>query len=203
MTASDRPLEDVTGIVLAGGRSRRFGTDKLAAELDGRPLLQHALSAMSRVAEELIVVVAPGGDPALPAELESRVRVVEDPAAFGGPLVGIAAALGGVRTRTSIVVGGDMPTLVPAVLRRLAAAIEPGRPAVSLEVPGGVQPLPMALDSARALAAASAILDRGGRSLQALLEELGGAVLAAPVWLALDPAAATIADIDRPADLLS
>lgn len=203
MSAVELPRDDVTAIVLAGGRSARFGADKLAAALDGRPLLHHAFAAVGQVATELIVVVAPGGRPPIPADLEGRVRVVHDPEAFGGPLVGVAAALASVRTPTSIVVGGDMPTLVPAVLRRLVAALESGRPAVSLDVPGRIQPLPMALATATALAAATSILDRGGRSLQALLRELGGAVIPAPAWLALDPAAATIVDVDRPADLLS
>ena len=47
-------------IVLAGGASSRFGSDKLAAPLDGRPLLHHALDAVAAVADHVIVVVGPG-----------------------------------------------------------------------------------------------------------------------------------------------
>jgi molybdopterin-guanine dinucleotide biosynthesis protein A len=72
---------------------------------------------------------------------------------------------------------------------------------VNLEVPGRVQPLPMALDVGAARAAAATVLDRGGRSLRDLLRELGTTSIPAPVWLALDPAGATIVDIDRPSDL--
>jgi molybdopterin-guanine dinucleotide biosynthesis protein A len=73
--------------------------------------------------------------------------------------------------------------------------------AVTLEVPGRVQPLPMALDVSAARAAAATVLDRGGRSLRDLLRELDAISIPAPVWLALDPAGATIVDIDRPSDL--
>jgi molybdenum cofactor cytidylyltransferase len=48
----------IGGLVLAAGEGRRFGGAKLAAELDGRPLLDHALEAMLAVpAIERVVVV--------------------------------------------------------------------------------------------------------------------------------------------------
>jgi len=195
------PLDDVVGIVLAGGRSTRFGADKLAVEVDGRPLLHHAIEAVAAVAIRVIVVASPGMDPALPAELEARVQVVHDPEPFGGPLVGLAAALAETDAPVALVVGGDMPRMVPLVLRRLVATVGPGRPAVSLEIPGRFHPLPMALDVLAARPAAATVLERGGRALRDLLRELGAISIPAPVWLALDPAAATIVDIDRPADL--
>ena len=201
MTAPGPPAVEVTGIVLAGGRSERFGSDKLALAIDGRPLLHLAIAAVAAVAGRLVVVVAPGAEPALPGDLASRIDVVHDPEAFGGPLVGLAAALVAVDTPTVLVAGGDMPGMVPAVLARLAGAVGGSRRAVTLEVPGRVQPLPMALDVIAARAAAAAVLERGGRSLRDLVRELGAAWIPAPVWLALDPSGATIVDIDRPADL--
>jgi len=195
------PLDDVVGIVLAGGRSARFGADKLAVEVDGRPLLHHAIEAVATVARSVIVVAAPGANPALPAGLEDRVRVVNDPENFGGPLVGLAAALADADAPIALVVGGDMPRMVPLVLRRLVATIGHGRPAVSLEIPGRIHPLPMALDVAAARSAAAVVLERGGRALRDLLHELGAVSIPALVWLALDPAGVTIVDIDRPEDL--
>ena len=203
MTAPGPPPVDVTGIVLAGGRSERFGSDKLAVELDGRPLLHLAIAAIAAVAGRLVVVVTPGAEPVLPGALASRIDVVHDPEAFGGPLVGLAATLGIVGTPTALVAGGDMPRMAPAVLRRLASTAGRERAAVTLEVPGRIQPLPMALDVAAARAAATAVIERGGRSLRDLLRELDATSIPVPVWRALDPAGATIVDIDRPADLES
>ncbi len=203
MSAPMLPLGDVTGIVLAGGRASRFGSDKMAAELGGRPLLHHAIAAVATVAGHVVVVAAPGVAPSIPTALADRVRVVHDPEPFGGPLVGLVAALSAVETRVSLVVGGDMPRMVPAVLHRLASAVGPERRAVVLEVPGRIQSLPMALDTAAALTAGRTVLDRGGRSLRELLVELGSASIPAPVWLTLDPVGATIVDIDRPGDIPS
>jgi molybdopterin-guanine dinucleotide biosynthesis protein A len=156
---------------------------------------------VAAVAPAVVIVVAPGSTIVLPAGLPATFRVVHDPEAFGGPLIGLNTALAAVDTPVAIVVGGDMPRMVPAVLHRLAATVGPGRSAVSLEVPGRIQPLPMALDAGAARAAAERVLERGGRSLRELLRELGAHSLPAPAWLALDPAGATITDIDRPADL--
>jgi len=149
----------------------------------------------------VIVVAAPDATPPVPGEVADRVRVVHDVEAFGGPLAGLAVALAMVTTPRALVAGGDMPRMAPVVLHRLASTVSPERRAVVLEVPGRVQPLPMAVDVAAARAAATVVLARDGRSLRALLAELGVSTIPAPVWLALDPAGATIVDIDRPADL--
>jgi molybdopterin-guanine dinucleotide biosynthesis protein A len=52
VTGRDRaPRPVVSGLVLAGGRSSRFGSDKLNAAIDGRTLLERAVDAVLYVAE--------------------------------------------------------------------------------------------------------------------------------------------------------
>ncbi len=107
--AADACAVTVSAIVLAGGRSTRFGRDKLAEPLDGVPLLWRTIEAVRAVADDIVVVVAPGSEPELPAD----VRVAYDPATGQGPLVGVLAGLEAVRHDTVLVVGGDMPWLRP------------------------------------------------------------------------------------------
>ena len=110
-------------IVLAGGRSRRFGTDKLKARLpDGRTVLAHAVAGAAAVADELVVVIAPGADP--PSGLPESAVFVHDPAPDEGPLMGLASGLEAVSGEIILVVGGDMPALEASVLRLLVAAVE-------------------------------------------------------------------------------
>ena len=52
-------MTDLGAVILAGGRSRRFGRDKLAEQIDGRPLLDHAIEAVRPLVSGIVVVVAP------------------------------------------------------------------------------------------------------------------------------------------------
>ena len=191
-------------IVLAGGASVRFGTDKLAERLADRPLLHHALEACGVVAHRIVLVIAPGPPvPDLPSRLAPRIVVVRDAAPHRGPLAGLAAGLEAIEDGdVALIVGGDMPSLLPDVLRLLAdhLASDPALTAVTLEAEPA-SPLPMALRTAHALPAARALLAADRRSLLGLLDRIQTAVIPAATWRALDPDGRTLADIDTPADL--
>jgi molybdenum cofactor guanylyltransferase len=193
--------ERIGAIVLAGGRSSRFGRDKLAEILDGRPLLDHAIDAVRALATDIVVVVAPGANLVVPP----GVQIAEDPVAFEGPLAGVAAGLAALDPAVDrlIVVAGDMPSLVPAVLRRLLDLVESGTDAAILAHDGDASPLPMALRRRSAERAVGKLLGGGERRLRALTGALGAAVLEESTWRAHDPTAATLIDIDTPEDLLS
>ena len=109
---------DITGIVLAGGTSRRFGRDKASEPLNGRPLLQWAEYRLEEAAQEIIVVKAAGQK--LPA-LEARkpLTVIEDLIPAKGPLGGIYSGLQAASHELSIAVACDMPLLCVPLLRRL------------------------------------------------------------------------------------
>jgi molybdopterin-guanine dinucleotide biosynthesis protein A len=191
--------ERIGAIVLAGGRSSRFGRDKLAEPINGRPLLHHAIEAVQAVAGEIVVVAAPGQHPALP----EGVGLVHDAAAFEGPLAGLSAgleALDPVVDRV-VVVGGDMPSLEPAVLSRLVATLGPSIDLALLAVSGEPVPLPMAVRRDAALVAAQRSLGDGERRLRALPGVLRASVIAEGTWRLDDPDGATLRDIDTPADL--
>jgi molybdopterin-guanine dinucleotide biosynthesis protein A len=195
----------VTAVVLAGGRSSRFGSDKLAAGLRGRPLLAHALAAAATVADEVVVVAAPDAAPAIPP-LPIPVRVVHDPEAYGGPLVGTLAGARAARGERLLVVAGDMPGLAPAVLRALLEATAGGASAVHLgrsDPEARPQPLPFAARTDDVRLAAPVRLAEGDRSLRGLLAALHATVLPEAVWRPLDPAGRTLDDIDTPEDLTS
>ena len=70
----------VSGIVLAGGRSSRFGSDKLVAPYEGVPLLDRAVAALVDPAvgcSEVIVVLAPGDERVLSAARVPVRRAVD------------------------------------------------------------------------------------------------------------------------------
>jgi len=103
----------VAVVVLAGGSSRRFGADKLAAPLRGSTVLDTVLGSLP--GDWPVVVVGP---------VRACVRPVtwarEDPPG-GGPLAGVAAGVDALDARIVVVVAGDMPYAGPAVLTLVAA----------------------------------------------------------------------------------
>ena len=195
--------QPVTGIVLAGGQSRRFGSDKLVATLDGRTLLERAVAAVAAVAREVVVVVAPDDGRALPGA-GVPVRRAVDPEAFGGPLVGLRTGLEVAREPLVVAVGGDMPTVEPAVLALLVRTLAVGSTdvaCVTLSSAGRLVPLPAAIRTGAATDAASRLVLDGERRLRSLFERLPTVVLEESEWRPLDPGGATLRDVDRPEDL--
>lgn len=74
----------ILGLVLAGGQSSRFGSDKALAELDGRTLISHAVESLSGWCEQVVIVGRETG-PAL--------CIPDWPRPGMGPLAGLAAGL--------------------------------------------------------------------------------------------------------------
>jgi molybdopterin-guanine dinucleotide biosynthesis protein A len=175
--------------------------DKLTTEIEGMPLVHRPVLRLAEITGDVIVVLAPGADPP-PMPPGAPVRVAHDAAEADGPLAGVLAGLLTADTELAIVAGGDMPTLVTAVLLELLrVGLEAPVDAVTLQEGDGFRPLPLLLRVAPAAAAAHALLHDGERRLRALPQALRTAVIDESTWRALDPAGATLADVDVPEDL--
>jgi molybdopterin-guanine dinucleotide biosynthesis protein A len=185
---------EVTGIVLAGGASRRMGTDKRLVLVDGEPMLRRVATAVASVADELLVVVAPNR-PIPPFLLESLdARVVTDGRPDAGPLAGMEAGLLEAAADRVLVVAGDLPWVEPELLRSLVGGLT-GADAAMAEGRRGPEPLLAAYRRGQALAAATRLLDAGERRARALLHELTIATVA-------DPGGSS-RNVNEPADLLT
>ncbi|MDZ7706314.1 MAG: molybdenum cofactor guanylyltransferase [Trueperaceae bacterium] len=128
--ASDAPR--YAGAVLAGGRARRFGSDKCAYRYRGATLLEHALASLHE-AEERMIVGAP--ERSFPG-----VRWIPDALPGLGALGGVHAALLSSSTPWLAVTGCDMPFL-PSLLWRVLLARADDALLVVPEGPTGLEPL--------------------------------------------------------------
>jgi molybdenum cofactor guanylyltransferase len=193
----------MVGVVLAGGRSSRFGAaDKLRVELHGRPLFHHPVLVLAALCDEVIVAIAADAaeDPPLPADANVPVRLVRDRIAGAGPLAGLTAGLEAADAELVLVVGGDQPSLTPALLELLTGSMRDADAAVLAEH-GRPRPIPAALRRVPALEAAHTRLGTDKRSLRALITDLSPVVVPERTWRRVDPTGAWRHDIDRPEDL--
>lgn len=130
------PDIDISGFVLAGGKSTRMGRDKAAISLDGRTLLEHALGTLRQVCNDVRIL----GSPHLYGSCGAEV--VEDIFPGCGPLGGIHAALSHTRTRFNLIIAVDTPFLSVEFLRfMMDHAVASAAVVTTPEIAGYRQPL--------------------------------------------------------------
>jgi molybdopterin-guanine dinucleotide biosynthesis protein A len=125
--AASTPLRsarnDVSAVLLAGGESRRMGTDKATFLFRGKPLWQVQLETLQKLRPKEIFVSA-RIDP--PWRRDDVVFVADIPPSRG-PLSGLAASLNRMSTSHLLALAIDMPWMSNRYLEFLCAQIEPGR----------------------------------------------------------------------------
>lgn len=127
-------LSGISGAVLAGGRSSRFGADKALAVWRGETLLEHALDGLEGCAERFVV----GGDAARYGF--AGFPVYTDPEPHRGSLSGLARALEiAVQPRVAVT-ACDMPRLSGAYWTFLAD-LEPADAVIPENADGHLEPL--------------------------------------------------------------
>jgi molybdopterin-guanine dinucleotide biosynthesis protein A len=126
---------DLTGFVLAGGKSTRMGRDKAGLSLNGRTLLETALAAVRSAVREVFILGS--------AQLYgSYGPTIADIFPGCGPLGGIHAALKHSKTELNLVIAVDTPFLAGGLLAYLGErARESGAMVTAPEVNGYPQPL--------------------------------------------------------------
>ncbi len=107
-------LEKVTGVILAGGKSSRFGANKALAVLDGSRLIEHPATTLQTIFAKLLLVTN------TPEEYNFLGwPMTKDRFPGAGPLGGIHAALKSAHTAHIFVAACDMPLLQPTLIRFL------------------------------------------------------------------------------------
>ena len=180
----------VAGLLLASGASRRFGSNKLLADLAGRPVIRWSAEALVTAVDSLVVVI-PSGSAVLRGVLHGLpVRFVENGSAREGMASSVRAGVAALpREVEAVVIAlGDQPTTDPQVVRRVVTTWRTapvGASAVTTAYTDGRgHPTLFAAEHFPSLLALEG--DRGARDL---LASLGDAV--------------TVVDVDgaRPADV--
>jgi molybdopterin-guanine dinucleotide biosynthesis protein A len=105
-------ISDVTGVLLAGGKSRRMGEDKRFILVGQRTLFERSCAVLCGLFEQVCVVIAQDSP-----SLQTEVPVVRDLIPDCGSLGGLYTGLRLAKTQHIFLAACDMPFLNPDVIR--------------------------------------------------------------------------------------
>ncbi|WP_224983059.1 molybdenum cofactor guanylyltransferase [Geomonas agri] len=191
----DFVADDITGVILVGGKSRRMGRDKAFLQLLGRPLFERVLDLFRESFPEVVLVGDRGERFA-----GYDVKVLPD-LIPGSSLGGVYTALAGTDSEWIFVSSCDLPFPSKAILQHLCALRE-GCDAVVPKTKQGYEPL-FALYSKRCLAPIRNLLEQGECCAyawypQAKVKEVGPEEIAL-----LDPAGTAFLNLNTPEDVIN
>ena len=198
-----------SGIVLAGGRSQRMGSDKANLKFRDKSLLAHVTSTLNTTKdlEEICIVKATGQQ--LPNDLEVKIPtlIVEDEISGEGPLIGIAAGLKATNADICFIVAVDMPWIQQSLLSYLAQILETAITQQSEKntlwvLPESSHPQPLcSVIHRNALPIIEKAIDNHVRAPGRLTRDLNAIRVPREDWIPYDPDELSFRDLDTPADL--
>jgi len=108
--------KDITGIILAGGKSTRMGTDKGFLKFNGKSFIEYSIAALKPLVSQ-IIIVSNNADYDI-----FNVKRVEDVIKEAGPLAGIYTGLKTSKTEFNLVLSCDVPLITKEILEMLIEA---------------------------------------------------------------------------------
>lgn len=131
--------EEVTLLILAGGRSERFGRNKALYEVNGRPLLSYLVERVSSLSKRLIISVK--SDPEIYSRLFPGAEIILDEYDVYAPIIGLLSSLAEVKTSYVAVLPCDSPLVNPELIALLLRKARGRGGAVPIWEDGRVEPL--------------------------------------------------------------
>jgi molybdopterin-guanine dinucleotide biosynthesis protein A len=166
------PKEELTTVILAGGKSERMGTDKAFLDLKGQAFIERILQVTKGLTKEVMVI-------ANTSQYESLgVPVYPDLIEDCGPVGGIYTAMQQIKTPYLLVLSCDIPLLEIAVLEHLIAQSIPCDANI-LTTKERWQPL-TAIYNSRTSPVFKKALDRNTLKLRSLLSSMDLHTIACP-----------------------
>jgi len=130
---------DACAVVLAGGESRRFGSDKALARFRGEPLIARVVRELRNVGFNQVAIAAK--EPEKYADAASGAELLRDVRPIQTPLAGLAAGLRASRYALVFACAADMPFAADAALIDALTAAIAGHDAAVPHAAGSLQPL--------------------------------------------------------------
>jgi len=157
--------KNITGIILAGGRSSRMGSDKALMPFNNQTFLEHVIQALHPLVDDILIVSNN------PEHGKFNYERISDSIADAGPMAGIHAGLTHSKTETNLVLSCDVPLIQTSVLEMIITNNEEDKDVIQLEDQGKSLPL-VALYKKRTAAHFFSLLNQGERRLRVAVNGL-------------------------------
>ncbi|MHA2396246.1 MAG: molybdenum cofactor guanylyltransferase [Candidatus Thorarchaeota archaeon] len=166
-------MEEVTVAILAGGTSKRFGSEKSLAEFQGKSLISHMITIARNLSSEVIVVVSDEVQETNLCESVKGVRVVVDPPSdIKCALAGALTAFEYTLTPHTLLLPVDTP-LANVELLRVIVGMSTGHGAVVPTWPSGyIEPLHSVYLAEHAYYHGLKVMEKGRHKMSDMLDAL-------------------------------
>ena len=126
---------NITGIILAGGKSSRMGTEKGLIIYKNKPFVEHIIEAMNPLVDNIIIISNNK------AYKSFGFRCYEDLIKNTGPLAGIYTGLRYSKTENNLIVSCDVPLINTVILQKLTDQKNDTSEVIQLQCQGENMPL--------------------------------------------------------------
>jgi molybdenum cofactor guanylyltransferase len=184
----------LTGAILAGGKSRRYGRNKALESFQGKGLIEHAVESLYGIGNPILVVAND-----LVPYFHVRATLVQDVVRDQGPLGGLFTALLFSPHDWVFIKATDMPFLV-AELAKMMGTLREGCDVVVPLLNNRVEPL-LALYSRRCLPSIATALEKGERKVTSFYRKVKVRELAEEKWRKVDTEGLSFKNVNTPENL--
>jgi len=196
-------MNDITVAILAGGTSKRFGSEKSLAEFQGKPLISHMLDIAKQISSTILVVVSDEEQEAKLKPLVKTGQIVIDPE--GEPkcaLTGALSAFEHTETSHTLLLPVDTP-LADSDLLKMLIRLSPGHGAVVPSWPSSyIEPLHSVYLAEHAYALGLDVMEKGLYKMSDLLDKIQHVLYVSTETLnQFDPELNTFLNFNTPKEL--
>ena len=160
---------ELAGVLLAGGASRRFGSPKAFASVEGKAFYQHSLETLQAITETILIVTNQELEAKFKKLSDKTLLTDEDKYSGKGPLAGLYTAMQAKSAEWYVLIPVDVPFMKPEVYQVLLEQIERNKQAIIPLAGERIQPL-IALYHHSLKSSIKELLDNEQLAMRALID---------------------------------
>jgi molybdopterin-guanine dinucleotide biosynthesis protein A len=192
-----------SAIILAGGFSRRFGSDKGRVLLQGKHLVQHVIDNVTPAVDEVLVVVSSQKQKNdFEPIIKNTAKLVVDKVESQSPLIGAITGFDSTIGDYSILLPCDAPLVSTKIVQFLLDLCTNKSAVIPRWPTGYIEPLQSVYHTKSALCAAKKALDEGSLNMRVMISNLPRVRYVSTIVLEqIEPELLTFFNVNTPQDL--